>query len=399
MRIALALLLLSSALAAQGDTLVLRGARVFTGQGDFQKGLVVIVKDGKIAAIGRDIPVPQGAKEVDCKDKWITPGFVDAMTALGLTSMNENEESNEVTPQVRAINAIDPEAQNFKRAVAGGVTTAYIMPGQMNVFGGLGVVYKTAGKSRVVREDAGVRMTLGQMPGSGNRSFRGFGGSPTSIYYRRPNNRMGTIWEVRRAFYDAMDVRETNLGPQLEPTAAQRVLISALDRKMKVRTTARHGQDIRTALRLAEEFGIAVILDDATEAYKTLDYVVAAGVPVVAGPPSVQAGFDGSTPHLDTLALLARAGVEVAISTAQRPDALPLVREAGFAVRGGMDRAAALAAVTSVPAKILGVDARVGSLDKGKDADIVLWSRHPLSPYSRAVRVWVDGVPVTKPSR
>jgi imidazolonepropionase-like amidohydrolase len=115
----------------------------------------------------------------------------------------------------------------------------------------------------------------------------------------------------------------------------------------------------------------------------------------VAAPPSLNRAEDTATPHLDTIALLANAGVPVAIQTgpgAQGIRPLPLVREAAFAVRGGLKREAALAAITSVPAKIIGVDDRVGSLEKGKDADIVVWSRHPLSPCSRAEKVWIDGL-------
>lgn len=385
--------------AAQESPVLLEGAKVFTGRGEFDDNLQILIQGGKILAIGKQVPVPatDDLERLDLSGKWLTPGLVDGNTSLGLPSAHENEESSEITPHLRVLDAVDPASPDFRRAVRDGVTTAYISPGGKNVFGGLGAVCKTAGSARLLRERCGVRMTLGLMPSSGNRSFR-TRGSPTSIYYRRPTARMGTIWEIRKAFYDAMDRRETRIGPTVEPSAATQVLIDALDRKIDVRTMARSDQDIRTAVRLAEEFGIKIVLDGAQEAYYALDYIVAAKMPVIAAPPSLATAADGATPHLDTLALLSGAGVPVAIQTGQATGsaaALPLIREATFAVRGGMSRRAALEAVTSVPATLLGVADRIGSLEKGKDADVVIWSRHPLHPSSRAERIYVDGIDVT----
>jgi imidazolonepropionase-like amidohydrolase len=384
-------------LPGQETPVVLKGASVFTGSGEFQEGLTIVLSGGKVTAIGKDVVEPAGATVLDLAGQFVTPGLVDANTALGLPQAHENEESAEVTPQIRILDAIDPASPQFAQVLRDGVTTAYVSPGGRNVLGGLGVVLKTLGKdleARVVRNDADLRMTLGNMPAAGNSPFRGLGAG-ANMFFRRPTNRMGVIWEVRRAFYDAMDARETRPGPLAEPDAGTRVLIDALDKKIAVRTTARHDQDIRTALRLAEEFGLRIVLDEAVESWQALDYIVAAKVPVVAAPPSLPRADDSAKPHLDTLALLARAGVPVAIATgpgASGLRALPLVREAAFAVGGGMPREAALAAVTSVPAMILGIGDRVGSLAPGRDADVVVWSRHPLSLGSRVARVFVDGV-------
>ena len=375
---------------AQDKTTAIRGARVFTGKGEFQKDVTIVISGGKIQAIGKGIAIPDGAETIDATGRWITPGLIDANTSLGLPSSHENEQSNEITPHIPVRHAINPEAPDMKRALKSGVTTAYIAPGGLNVFGGLGCIYKTAGKARMLKDESGTRMTLGNMPGQGNMPFRTYG-TPSSMYFRRPNNRMGVIWEVRRAFYDAMNAKETQIGPVQQPSAATRVLIDALDGKRIVRTTAFKDQDIRTALRLADEFGIKIVIDGAVEAYAALDYLVAAGVPVVASPPSLSSGGEGSTPHLDTLKLLSEAGVKIAIQTGNGQGALDLVREAAWAVRGGMKRSAALEAITSTPAEILGVADRVGTLAKGKDADLVVWSRHPLSLASRAERVFVDG--------
>lgn len=391
--VAIAAFGLSTSVSAQENDetpVLLKGATVFDGQ-KVLEGTSVLLAGGKIEAIGKDLTAPAGARTLDCSGRWITPGLVDANTALGLPNAQENEQSDEITPHLRIVDLYDVEARDVVRARQNGVTTAYITPGELNVFGGLGAVVKTGGPEPIVLEESGIRMTLGNMPGQGNKPFRTFG-KPDEMYFRRPQNRMGVIWEVRKAFYDALDARETDIGPTQQMSAATKTLIRALDKELVVRTVARGDQDIRTAIRLAQEFGISLVLDEATEAYACLDYVVAAGFPVVATAPSLRNVPDNATPHFDTVALIAKAGVPVAIQTGTSPVSLPLIREAAFAVRGGLDRNAALASVTSVPAKILGIDDRVGSLSAGKDGDVVVWNRHPLSLGSRAENVFIAGV-------
>ncbi len=381
---------LGASLGAQ-DRLLLKGAKVFTGKGPFQEGLQILVVDGKIQKVGKDLSA-ENSTVVDVSGKWITPGLVDANTSLGLATTHTNEQSNETTPHIPILDAIDPRAANFKRALGMGVTSAYVSPGGMNVFGGLGVVLKTAGpqlSERIILDKTGLRMTLGAMASSGNRSFRG--GNPDSMFYRRPTSRMGVIWEIRSQFYKADAKRASGQGFDPEKDPATRTLIAALDGKLTVRTTARTDQDIRTALRLAEEFGIRIAIDEGTEAYNSLDQIAAAGVPVIASPPSVSQHPDRAERHLDTIKLLADAGVVVAIQTGQGLGALPLIREASFAVRYGLPRERALEAVTSVPAEILGVSDRVGSLKEGLDADIVVWDLNPLSVFSRPESVYVGG--------
>lgn len=377
--------------AQQGDkAVVLKNATVFDGSKVLADSDVVLV-GGKIAGVGKSLKAPENARVIDCKGRWITPGLVDANTALGLPARNENEQSNEITPHLRIVDLYDVRAKNVERARKNGVTTAYVTPGELNVFGGLGAIVKTGGSDVIVKDESGLRMSLGNTPASGNRPFRTFG-KPVGMFYRRPQNRMGVIWAIRKAFYDANDARETNIGPAKQMTASTKTLLRALDKELTVRTVARADQDIRTAIRLAEEFGIKIVIDGATEAYACLDYVVAAGFPVIASAPSIRSHSGGETAHFDTIALLAKAGVQVAIQSGTNPQAMQLIREAAFAVRGGLDRTSALAAITSVPAKILGIDDRVGSIATGKDADIVLWNRHPLSLSSRADKVFIAGV-------
>ncbi len=375
---------------AQERPLLLEGAKVFTGDGDFRDGLSILVEDGKIKAVGADIDVPAGAERLDLRGRWVTPGLIDGNTSLGLPRSHENEESSEVTPQIRVRDAIDLGASDFRLALREGVTAACVSPGGRNVFGGLDVVVKTAGGplgAKVLKEGTGLRVTLGQMPAAGNRTFRG--GRPDSIYIRRPTTRMGVIWEIRRAFYEADRKRESFTGK--EPDRATRILLDALDRKLQVRMTAHSDQDLRTALRLQREFGIRIVLDEAVDAYYLVDVLAAAGFPVVCAPPTVPSAPDQAEPHLDTPALLAKAGVKVVLETGQGLASEPLIREAAFAVRGGMPRAAALAAVTSRAAEVLGVADRIGRLAPGRDADLVVWSDHPLRLGARPLAVRIEG--------
>jgi imidazolonepropionase-like amidohydrolase len=172
------------------------------------------------------------------------------------------------------------------------------------------------------------------------------------------------------------------------------VLVRARDGKLQVRTTARAEQDIRTALRLAEEFGYQTVLEEATEAYQVADVLAQSKVKVVFGAPSASSDADGAEPRLHTLLLLAKSEVPFAIASGSRVGTPDLAREAMFAIRNGLPREVALAATTLVPSQILGVDGRVGSLEAGKDADLVVWTGEPFDPLTTARAVYVGGVEV-----
>jgi imidazolonepropionase-like amidohydrolase len=211
---------------------------------------------------------------------------------------------------------------------------------------------------------------------------------------------MGTVWEVRRAFAAAQrhrDQRTEAVDPAAEP--ALDVLVEVLDRKLDVHTTARAEQDIRTALRLADEFGYQTVLEEVTEAYRCIDVLAASKVSCLVGAPSAEAVLGGGArdraePRWHTPALLAQAGVRFAIQTGSNLGSKALIHEALFAVRNGLGRDTALQAITAIPAEILGVADRLGSLASGKDADLVVWSGDPFSPTTVPVAVYVSGAEV-----
>ena len=385
--------------AAQEKTTAYRGARILpAGAPPIEQGVLVIA-GGKILAVGGSAtPIPDGAVVVDCSGQTITPGLIDASFRGGAAANDQNEQSGEVTPQLRVQDSHDPEDKSFARARQSGVTAVQVMPGTRNVIGGLGCVVKTFGSdpaAMVLKEDSGLRLVMGAEPSMGNRAIRG--GNVDSMYYRRPTTRMGVVWEARKAFYDAKEAMQMTLGGA-PPTAnpGREVLTRALQGQLTVFTTARSEQDIRTALRLATEFGYKTVLDEAQDAHFVVDELAQAKVTVLLGAPSATAvagtaGSDGSDPRYATIGLLARRGVPFVITTGSNLAALDLVREAMFAVRAGLSPAQAIDAVTILPARLLGLDARIGSLAAGKDADFVLWSHDPLDPAATAVSVHIDG--------
>ncbi len=384
---------------AQEKVTVYRSARILPAGAPAIEDGVLVVAGGKVQAIGgTSTPIPGGAIVVDCAGQTITPGLIDASFRGGSNPNDQNEQSSEVTPSLRVLDSLDPDHPSFDRARRSGVTAVHLMPGTRNVIGGLGCVVKTFGSdpaAMVIKDDASLRLVMGSEPSIGNRAIRG--GQVDSMYYRRPTTRMGVVWEARKAFYKAKEAMQQTLGgapPASSP--GTEVLARVLQGKLTVYTTARSEQDIRTALRLAAEFGYQTVIEEAQDAHFVIDELAAAKVTVLLGSPSAMAiagsaGGDGADPRYATIGLLAKKGVPFVITTGSNLASLDLVQEAMFAARSGLSLAQALDAVTILPARLLGIDARTGSLAVGKDADFVVWSHDPLDPAAKAVSVHIDG--------
>ncbi len=372
----LALLAWTLACPQGEETLLLRGGRVLVGDGrEIEEGSV-LVSGGKIRAVGKDVEAPPGARVIEMRGKTVTPGLIDAGSAIG---GQRNEDGSEVTPDVRILDSVEPDGRELRRARQSGVTCLFVGPGNRNVIGGLGSVIKTSGKTRAelaVRENASLKAAMGSGPSAGNFPPRG---TQATFFARRPTTRMGVVWEFRNAFFDA---RRAGSG----------TLASALAGKLQVRISASRATDIEEALRLAEEFKLSIILDEAQEGWKVAALIAARKVPVLLRPtlaPTVSG--DGAEPRLDSFSFLAKAGVRVALLAAVDGDPESLLTGAALAVKHGCSRSDALRAVTLGPAEILGVADRVGSLEPGKDADLVVFSGDPLDATSRIEFVFVGG--------
>ncbi|WP_040158960.1 amidohydrolase [Nigerium massiliense] len=349
----------------------------------------LVLTDGRIAALGADVAVPDGHEVIDAGGRWLLPGLVDAHVHLGVHEEGEgwagndtNESTNPVTAAARAIDAINPADRGFDDALSGGVTAVNVNPGSANPIGGLTVALKTFGRvvdEMVLRNPSGLKSALGENP----KRFYG-------DQKKTPNTRLGTAMTIRGAFTEALNHRDAS-DPDRDLT--HEALLRVLNREIPWRQHSHRADDIATAMRLADEFGYELVLDHGTESWKIADLVAARGIPVLYGPLIIsrsKAEVRDRTPAAP--GILTKAGVKVSIITDHPVVPIDyLVYQASLAMKEGLDHDAAIACVTINPAEVMGVADRIGSLEVGKDADVVLWSGDPLDTRNRALRVWVDG--------
>jgi imidazolonepropionase-like amidohydrolase len=368
--------------------------KVYTSTGRvIDKGMVQ-VNNGKIAAVTTS--VVEGGATSELRVYAITAGLIDASARIGISSAAV-EQSREVAPELHVASAVDVFSIEFDRVLAGGVTTVLVNPPDFDVIGGLGVVLKTAGDAgvaaRTVKADAVLRGAMGSQPSQGNHPAFG---RPTDFFSRRPTTRMGVEWEWRKAFWDTA---QSAKDPSKAFPGMER-LKDVLAGKLTVSIQAWTTQDIRTALFLKEELEREKLgtprffIDAAAEAWREPQLLVRTKTPIVLPPfpPDGRTG-DGAFMAWNVAELLNAQGVLVALSAHGSGELdEQLAMQAGYAMRGGLAFDAALQAVTINPARILGVQDRVGSLEVGKDADLVLWNGEPFEATSRVIGVIVDGV-------
>lgn len=373
--------------------------RIYTGAGRTVEGGMVVVNNGQISmlSVSRN---DDDAQAETLKVFAVTPGMIDASVRItsGFPSV---EQSREIAPDVRVADTLDVFAIDWSRQLRSGVTTVLVNPPDFDVIGGLGVVLKTGGPeniaARAVKPDAVLRGAMGRQPSDNNHPAFG---RPSDFYSRRPTTRMGVEWEWRKAFYDAAaSQRDVERGfPGSDRLVA--VLKGELTLSIQAWTT----QDIRTAVFLKEEIereGLGtprMFLDAAAEAWREPQLLVRSKTAVVLPPFQAEGRFsqqDGEASFMawNVAKLLTDEGVLVALSS-HGAEGLEgrLGMQAGYAMRGGLTFDQALAAVTINPARLLGVDSRVGTIEVGKDADLVLWSGPPFEPASRVVGVVLNGV-------
>jgi imidazolonepropionase-like amidohydrolase len=335
----------------------------------------VRVRDGKIMEVGGEITPAAGAKVIDLGNGSLLPGLVDAHTTIGVDG-GAAEQTMEVTPNFRVLEGIDWSARGFREARAEGTTTMGIVPGTDNVIAGLSCIVKSAGDRgrRVVKADHALVITAASDPASGNSARN----RPDSIYARQPTNRMGVIWILRSEFGRA----KASVGPDLAP------IREALAGKRPVVCVSRIDYDILAALRLRQDYSLPLTVAGGQEAYKLRDALAAAKTPVLLGKQSTTAGngAEGSETIYNTAGLLHESGVPFALTGGQ------LLDQARLAVRFGCPPEAALAAITAVPAKIMGVEGRVGTIAVGRDADLVALTGDPLELNSAVRWTMCDGV-------
>jgi imidazolonepropionase-like amidohydrolase len=311
------------------------------------------------------------------------------------------EESSEVIPHTRVIDTVNLRSPDFDRLLAGGVTTVFVSPDSAAVISSQGAIVRTGGTSpnRVLREADAIKAAMGTDPswlgGRNSLPFR----ERVSFRTRRPTTRMGVTWVFRKALYDTR-AHANGLplhGADVPSEPALETLGRLLRGEIPLRIQARTQHDITTAIRLADEFDLSFTLEEATEAYLCLDELKARRIPVVFGPVFVDApgrrarSAEVDRARLHTMQLLLDAGIETALTAHELRDEDGLARQAMYAMRYGVSLAEVTKAVTSTPARLLGLEDELGTLEAGKRADLLIWSEAPFASTSRPVVVMIDG--------
>ena len=358
-------------------------------------------ENGKITAVGPMAEyAPQAGEDVlDAGGQFVMPGMVDAHCHIGLIGDSlgfEGDDVNEITdaatPQLRAVDGINPLDRCFSEALAAGVTTVVTLPGSANPVGGQAAAIKTCGRrvdDMVIRAPEAMKFALGENP---KRCYKDRDETPMT--------RMGTAAVIREQLYKAREYMEKLSEAAHDPDADKpafdmkcEALLPVLRREIQAHFHAHRADDIFTAIRIAKEFDLDYVIVHGTEGHLVADLLAAEGARVVTGPHF----GDRCKPELVNKSFAApgeldRAGVLTAICT-DHPETplqyLPLC--AALAVRSGMDEAAALRAITWNPARIAGLDSRVGALKAGLDADIVVLTGSPLELGSAVTAVFVGG--------
>ena len=384
----------------QKNPVVIRGGLVYDAVSREPRQVDLLLENGKIAAIGTGLALPDGCEVVDAAGLRVYPGFVDAHTHIGLDGSGigyEGRDYNEMNdiccPQLRGIDGINPRDPSFRSARNAGVTCVCTGPGSANVLGGTFLAIKTVGDrvdNMVVKDPVAMKCAFGE--------------NPKRVYKDKcDSTRMSTAAILRGALAAAKDyaARKQAAGgdPAKMPAYNQKweALLPVLDRTIPLKAHAHQANDIFTALRIAHEFNVRITLEHTTEGHLIADELAKeTDVPMAVGPTLTHASkFELQNKSWTTPGVLDKAGCHVSIITDNSvipQQYLPLC--AGMAVKAGMDPFAALKAITIHPAEHIGIADRVGSIEVGKDADLVLTDGCPFEVMTRVKAVYIDGVQV-----
>ena len=378
------------------QTIAITGGTVYPVSGPRIENGTVLIRDGRIVAVGADVSVPADATRIDAAGKWVTPGLFDSGTQIGLTEINAVQETNEGSYQGNGVAAafnvaegINPASQLIPVTRVEGVTTVLTSPGG-GLIAGQAVVIDLAGatvEEMVVRPQAAmVANVAAKQAGGGSRA--------------------GAMARLRRLFDDALeydrrraDYRRDQMQELSAPPADLEALLPVLRGQLPLAVQADRKSDIENALRLARDYRLRLVIAGGAEAWEVADRLAAARVPVVLIPLTNIPSYTQLGARYDNAARLARAGVQVAIMSGDSHNSRNIKQEAGNAVSHGLSWDQALRAVTLVPAELWGVADRYGSLDVGKVANVVVWSGDPFEFTTGVDHVVIRGRQVPVRSR
>ena len=379
---------------------------------------VILIEGQTIRAVGTDVIIPNDARIIDARDKTVMPGLIDAQSRLFLLDSELNQRGG--APELDVLDALNPFDEDYREVVAQGVTTICVVPNSSSTWACRTALLRLNGagsvKKMLLKPDVTVKAALGLSRNSQSSSLErleqyaslreAFIGAQR--YLKRWEKYEHALAEYKKETAKAKaekappgkkPLRRPN-EPSKHPTSE--ILVKILRREIPLQIEVHRVDDIRHALRLAEEFEFSLILDKCTEGYRMAQEIAKQQVPVIAGPVSASVVNTAALAyqHHDPAnsARLAAQGIQLALGSCARMglDSKFLAQAAARAVAQGMDRDMALRAITLTPAQILGVDERIGSLDEGKDADIVICSGHPLDSFTQIEKVLIQGKVVYK---
>lgn len=390
---------LCAATVARAQTVAITDATIYPVSGPKIEHGTIVIRDGKIAAVGTNVTVPATATRIDGTGRWITPGFIQTGTALGirllesggLTQTEEDSVTGDVNASFDVSEAINPASITIPVARLEGITTTLAVPSG-GLVPGQGVLFDLAGERMddlIDKAPAVMMMNLGE----GGKAAGG-------------GSRAGALQRLRRTLRDAIeygkrreDYRRAQIQPLAEPAEDLEALQPVVRGELPVLAIANRRSDIENALRLAREFKLKLVIWGGAEAWQAAPELAAAHVPVVVEPLTDVPQFDALSPRLDNATLLRAAGVTTVLAQRDMAEFRDLRQAAGNAVRNGLAWGDALRDITLTPAEVFGVQDRYGSLEPGKVANVVVWSGDPFEFASAAEHVFIRGGEVPHTSR
>ena len=392
----------------QENPIVLRGGRLVTVSQDVIEEGILLVRGGVIEAVGREVPIPDDARIIDVMGKVVLPGFIDGFTHLGTAELasfgaDDDEATDVLTPHLRITDALNPDNRFIARAKESGTTTVLSAPGEGNLMTGQSALIRLTGSTAedmTVVFPVAVHVTLGEAP----KLRYGTKGS-------MPMTRMGAAALLRQTFIDAIAYADKideyeekaarherskgkdDSGPVPPDTDFKlQALVPVVRGDLPLMVSADRYDDILTALRIGAEFGLKLILNHGAEAYRLAETLSSKNIPVIVGPLAYRdLKLEAMKSTRETAALLSKGGVKIAFQTGSIQNVSSLLAEARLALANGLPYEEALKALTLYPAQIFGVEERLGSIEPGKSATLVVLDKDPLHHLAQVEMVLISG--------
>lgn len=377
--------------------LIKNGTVLLFEEGGFVKR-DLLIEGEKIAEVAADITASPSETVIDAKGRYITPGLIDAHSHICISEegMGEagddcNDYSSPLMPYLETIDAVNPFDLAVHRAVQAGVTAACVCPGSDSVVGGVCSVIQLDGRvadEMALERRAAIKCSFGENPKKAGYSFK---------------TRMGNAWLLRNCMDDAVDYKHRKMeagqkGDYFKTDRGMEHMLLALDKKIPLHVHAHRADDVCTAIRIAGEYDLKLVLVHCTDGIAITDYLTRFDYPVILGPTLYPRSKPESMGRcFETAGILNRAGLKICITADH--DVTPIYYLSVYAaqsVRAGLDELEGLKAITKNPAEVLGISDRKGELKTGRDADIVIWSAHPFAYDTQVEQVFIKGKEITE---